>query len=241
MRLLTALLSVTCLGSPLLAQGMTPQERHDRIVAVLKKNVSRPLPAGDTLVTWSPIPNVYTTVSRHPGGIESSFIRADAMVGTAAAAWDGNRQSTVHVLWTQGDSTVFELRLTRENANLRLTGSRTGSIPLPSLPWVIADYGMEDQSLPLFESLDSTTTIVAYRPYLGTWDTMVVQPARNQTGAKLVTIRDDDGETWRWVISPNGKLVRIIRSRFPNVERRPLDLTSAMAAYEQYGSIAGSF
>jgi len=221
---------------------MSPQEIHDRLVALIRKNATRPIPEGDTLVTWSPKPNLYTTVHRTTDSVASSLVRADAMVGTARAEWRSSRQTGVSVVWTQGDSTLLALDFRLNGGALELSGSRTATIALPTIQWAIADYGLEDQLLPLFESLAQATDVAIYRPYPAKWDTLTVV-AQKLSGATLITIvqRSGDQEEWRWVLGPSGALLRIIRSRFPDFERTPLAESALMPAFRQYGQLAGSF
>ena len=244
MRLARAALILACAtAGPLGAQtSMSPQEIHDRLVALIRNNATRPIPQGDTLVTWSPQPNLYTTVHRTPDSVVSSLVRADAMVGTAQAAWHSSRQTGASVMWSQRDSTLLFLDFKVNGSAIEVSGSRTAELALPAIPWAIADYGMEDQLLPLLVSLAEATTVAIYRPFPGKWDTLTVV-AQRRSEATLITIttRSGDGEEWRWVVGPNGAVLRIIRSNFPDFERTPLPESALMPAFRQYGSLTGSF
>ncbi len=228
---------------PLHAQtALSPQELHDRLVVLIHKNATRPIPAGDTLVTWSPIPNLYSTVRRTPDSVVSSLVRADAMVGTAETAWRSGSPVYASVLWTQGDSTLLGVTYRQIPGALAVTGSRVDTLALPHVPWAIADYGMEDQLLPLFVRLSHTTTVAVYRPFPAKWDTLAVASERHGS-AILITVRDitGDSEEWRWVVGPSGALLRIIRSKYPDFERRPLPESQLVPAYREYGPLAGQF
>jgi hypothetical protein len=222
-----------------MAQGsdLPPQEVHDRIVAILSRNARRPIPPGDTLVTWSPIPNLYTTVARSAGAVASSLVRVDSMVGTAYSQWAGGRQSHVSIHWTQGDSTLIRLEISVDSAHLTLTGSRSILLDVPTLPWAIADYGMEDQVLPLYEGLPASSTVALYRPYPAKWDTLSVKIKRLAEGT-VIRVTHRDGEEFQWIVSPNGVLIRLTRSKYPNFERRPLEQTERMQDYRLLRGLA---
>ena len=234
--------AILALTWPLRAEAqrsqLSPQELHDRIVAVLMRNTPRPVPAGDTFVTWSPSPNLYTTVSRSPNEVSSSLIRVDTLVGTEDSRWQGTVQTAAEVRWTKADSSVLVLHVSTDGVNIHFTGAANKTMPYPGLPWVVADYGMDDQMLPLYESLHETTRVAIYRPFPAKWDTVSVSVMRTST-ALLVSEVDPDGEVFHWIVSPAGQLVRITRSKYPDFERRPLEQTSAMAVYVRLRSAGG--
>jgi len=219
---------------------MPPQELHDRITAVLVRCAGHPVPSGDTSVVWSPIPNLYVTVRRSPDTLASSLVRADSMVGTAVASWSGGRQSSIRLRWTKADSILLELDFRADSAGLTVTGSRNLHLSTPDLPWAVADYGMEDQLLPLYENLVSRTSVAIYRPFPSKWDTVEVV-ARRTDQAIVISEVERGGEEYRWVVTLDGALVRQVRSRYPKWERRPLELSSRWTDYLRLSALAGSF
>jgi hypothetical protein len=100
------------------------------------------------------------------------------------------------------------------------------------MPWAIADYGMEDLTLPLLESLDlqkGAATIAAYRPYGAKWDTVKVTERAVGDGV-LYELRGSDGKRDWWLVSGSGALVQL-RREGQDFERRPLEQT---ALFEEY-------
>src|ERR1043165_3702875 len=63
--------------------SMSPREIHDRVVAVIRRRATSPLPSGDTSVTWYRGPILYHVVYAAPNGVRSGFLRNDTLVGKA--------------------------------------------------------------------------------------------------------------------------------------------------------------
>jgi hypothetical protein len=220
-------------------EPMSAQELHDRLVAVIERVAVRPVPAGDTLVSWFRGPVLYTTVARTREHVSSSLVRNDSVVGTAEATWAEDSLRTMDVLWSRGDSVTLSFRAVVYDGTIDVRREGTHSIwDVPSGRWAIADYGMEDQLLPLLESLpeDRDERLAIYRPFAAKWDTVGVTVAPAEQ-ARVVTITAADGERFRWIISPKGVIVRITRDRHPESERRPLELTSPFADYLRLRSL----
>lgn len=212
---------------------MSAEELHDRIVAVMARNTSRSVPQGDTFVSWSPRPVLYSTVRRHAGGVESSLIRADGMVGTAEASWTGGRPTLVRIRWTEPGKELLQVDARVEGEQLVISGGRDTTLAVPTLPWAIADYGMEDQLLPLIDAIAGGTdaqTIAVYRPYPNSWDSLSVR-VEDRAGGRRVTLVDKEGERWTWMISAAGALVQMTRSKHADFERKPLPTSARVADY----------
>jgi hypothetical protein len=204
------------------------QELHDRIVALFSSRAPRALPAGDTLVSWYGNPILFHTVRRGGSEIEMGMVRLDRLVGTAFVAWKNARPAAGEVRWTQGDAVVLDVRLAVD----RVSGNQPHSWHLPAMPWAVADYGMEDLTLPLLESLDlqrGVVSIAAYRPYGAKWDTLQVTKRAVGDGV-LYELRGSDGKRDWWLASPSGSLVQL-RREGQDFERRPLEQT---ALFEEY-------
>jgi len=211
----------------------TPEVLHARGVAILTLLSGGTIPAGDIYVTWTPKPELYTTVSRTDSTVASSLVSTDGLVGTAGATWQGGRQREVSIRWTKGSATLMEVNVRFEAGVIHLAGARDTALQAPSLPWAIADSGMEDQLLPLIQAPGADTRgvrLAVYRPYQAKWDTISVVCRRMQ-GATLVTETASDGEHFFWTITADGALVRLTRDRNPSFERRPLETTSREADY----------
>ena len=160
-------------------------------------------------------------------------MRTDGLVGTAEAIWQGSRQRAVSIRWTKGSTTLMELKVRFEAGVIHLAGARDTALQAPSLPWAVAEYGMEDQLLPLIQAPGVETRgvrLAVYRPHQSKWDTLSVACRRTQ-GATLATETAPDGEHFFWTITADGALVRLTRDRNPGFERRPLELTRRVTDY----------
>ena len=214
---------------------MTPQEMHDRIVAVYSPRAHRPLPAGDTLVSWYGNPVLFHTVRRGNGEVATGMLRADSLLGTALVTWRHDRPASGDVRWTHGDSIEVDVRLVVDGDTLPVSGREPRGWLLPKIPWAIADYGMEDLAVPLLKSLDfrgaAAVTIAAYRPYGAKWDTL--QVTENSVGdGVLYQLRGSDSKRDWWLVSRDGALVRLTREG-QEFERRPLEQTALFNEYRR--------
>lgn len=214
-------------------EELSPEVIHARATAILSYGLARPIPAGDTFVTWTPKPAWYTTVSRTDSTVASSLVSLDGIVRTAEAVWQGGLQREVSIRWTQNAHPLMDLNMRLADGLIHLAGARDTSFQAPSLPWAVADDGMEDQLLPLIEAagVDARRRRLAiYRPHAAKWDTITVACRRTE-GATLVTETEPDGERLYWTITADGALVRLTRDRDRDFERRPLDMTQRVADY----------
>jgi len=218
---------------PAEANEAGPEVLHARGVAIVSLYSGGAVPGGDIFVTWTPKPDRYTVVSRTDSTIALRLVSTDGLVGTAEAIWQGGRQREVSIRWTKGAATLMELNVRFEAGVIHLAGARDTALQAPSLPWAVADSGMEDQLLPLIEAAGAGTRrlrLAVYRPYRSQWDTISVACRRTQ-GATLATVTEADGEHFFWTITADGALVRLTRDRNPGFERRPLDMTRRVADY----------
>ena len=126
-------------------EQLDPEVIHARGTAILACYGCRPIPAGDTFVTWTPKPDYYTTVSRTDSTVASSLLSTYGVIGTAEAVWQGGRQREVNIRWTQSSATLMELNVRFEAGVIHLAGVRDTALRAPSLPWPVADYGREDE------------------------------------------------------------------------------------------------
>ncbi len=213
---------------------LVSQDLHDRIVAVYSGRGSRPLPAGDTLVSWYRNPILLHTVRRDSNEMATGMLRADSLLGIARVIWKDHRPSTADIRWTKGESVAVDVHIVSARDTLRVNGGKPQRWPLPAIPWAIADYGMEDLTLPLLEGLDfrgGSVTIAAYRPYGAKWDTLQVSKRAVGDGF-LYELRDAKGKRDWWLVAPNGALVQI-RREGQDFERRPLEQTALFAEYRR--------
>ncbi|PYO41564.1 MAG: hypothetical protein DMD33_12700 [Gemmatimonadetes bacterium] len=218
------------------AGAQAPTDRaqyvHDRVVEYIKQSANRPIAVGDTFVGWWPNPVLYNTVRRTADTVESSLVRLDTTVGTAVAVWKNGRQVQVNVTWTHGDSTSLRLQVTASDGVVTFRGTVDTSFSVPSIPWAIADYGMDDQLVPLILGLSSGVSrqVTVFRPFPRKWGVMTVS-VRRTNDAIFADLVNGPGDTDHWIITLDGALVRVTRDKYPNLERRPLEQTSRMADY----------
>jgi hypothetical protein len=218
---------------PAQANEESPDVIHARAAAILSCGVCPPISAGDTFVTWTPKPDLYTTVSRTDSTVASSLVSTDGVIGTAQAVWQGGRQREVRIRWTRTSATLMELNVRLEAGVIHLAGARDTAFRAPSLPWAVADYGMEDQLLPLIRGAGVHARhlrVAIYRPRQERWDTVSITCRRTQ-GATLATVTEPDGEHFFWTITADGALVWITRDRNRGFQRRPLELNNRVADY----------
>jgi hypothetical protein len=229
-----ALIGSVCLAATALhgqESSMTPKEWHDLLVKVIAQLKSSPIPAGDTSVGWyDGKPSYVTTARRTPEGIVSSFVRFDGMIGTAAAHWANGRQTNVAERWTKPDTAATEIQLTVSGGKLLISGSLSATLDLPSMPWVIADYGLDDQLVPLFGRIITTTRFAMYRPYLRKWDTVTVA-SRRVDGVLMIDETEPSGEIFTFALAEDGSILRVLSSKQTKIERRPLQSSKYWAAY----------
>ncbi len=221
-----------CTGAQLEAQAtMGPRELHDRIVAVYAARSAAPLPVGDTLVSWYGNPVLLHTVRRTSDEITTGMLRADSLYGSSRVRWVADRPTSFEVRWLQADSVLLDIAGSLVGDTLRLSGTTNLALGVPELPWAVADYGMEDQLLPLLDmaGVAEPLRIAAYRPFAAKWDTLVVtrQPL---TGGVLYELRSSDGKRDWWLVSQEGALVQL-RREGQALERRPLETTPLFAVY----------
>jgi hypothetical protein len=208
------------------------RELHDRIVAVYQSRAVRPLPHGDTLVSWYGNPVLFHIVARRADTVETAMVRADSLLGTARVVWHGGMPLSASIWWGKGSEATTTLEVILDTDTIRSRGSQVNQWPRPTLPWAIADYGMEDQVLPLLPQLPTGSLIAVFRPFAAKWDTLAVASQALGAGV-LYELRKPDGKRDWWLVSRAGTLLQI-RREGQNFERRPLELTPP---YEEYRAL----
>jgi hypothetical protein len=199
-------------------------EFHDRVVAVLRQFATRPLPPGDTLVLFNPEPVLFYTAGYGSDVTRSAMLRGDGLIGTQETRWANGLVSSFSTLWTRGDSTVRRVRGTVDGRRLRLTSARDMVLALPSLPWGVADYSLEEQLAPIFLALRPQPTpqrVAVFRPFLSKWDTVSVE-VRAVAGGKARLVRTANGKMRETLLfDERGRLLLARRLDIVG-ERRPL-------------------
>jgi len=216
------------------AQTLSAHELHDRIVAVFSARATRPLPIGDTLISWYGHPILFHTVARSGNGVREGMLRSDSLLGTAEVEWHAGRVSHATARWTHGDSVEADVELTVQGDSISVTGTTSSARATPPGPWGVADYGMEDLLVPTLRLLPGRTEaakITVYRPYAGKWEDLQVSQRVVGDGV-LYELRDADGKRDRWLVSHGGDLVQL-RREGQDFERRPLEETRLTPEYNR--------
>lgn len=241
MRYVAVALLAALSGSRVRAQ--TPvdvRQFHDQVVSAIARMAGRPLTPGDTFLTWNPAPGgLVHTVRTSAGGVSSSLLRGDGMIGTAEVRWQGGSPASFDVRWTRPDAggkgidSATTVIGERRGASLRVwTGGATGTLLVPGGPWAVADYGMEEQLIPAVRALPARASgvrITVLRPYHVRWDTVVVS-VRDTAELRLAEMTGRDKAHELMVLGPDGSLLWM--DRFDQAgERRPLEGTSRYAEF----------
>ncbi len=216
------------------AQAPSPERIHEVLSTFVRSAATRPLPSGDTLVSWYKQPILLHLVERTPDHIAEAMIRGEAYLGTASVTYRAGRPVSGAVLWTSGDSVAAQVRFTTTPSTLTLEGTTNAQFASLAAPWGIADYGMEDLLLPTLQALAGVPqpwTVLVYRPFAAKWDTLTVTTAP-VSDASLITLTSRDGRRDWWLLSAEGALVQMLREG-QDFERRPLELTPLWAVYQR--------
>jgi hypothetical protein len=204
----------------------------------MREIATRDLPGADTLVTWAPAPVLFHTAAYAGDTLRAGLVRADRMVGTAEVRWEGGAPSAFEVLWTSPDTQSTTVRGTRTGSEIRVDGSRDTTLAIPTLPWAVADYGMESLLTPLLESNAAADErrVVVLRPYVLRWDTLDVATEWT-SGALVARTRATDGA--REVLVIGGHRLVWLRQPDTKAECRPLEGTPAFAEYARLRTALG--
>jgi hypothetical protein len=227
--LLAALASVAGAAE---AQALSSHQLHDRIVTVFGARATRPLPVGDTLISWYGHPILFHTVSRTGTAVREGMLRSDSLLGTAEVEWQAGHVTSATARWTRGDSTEADVALTVQGDTIRVTGTTPSFHVVPTGPWGVADYGMEDLLVPTLRALPDHTTprdVAVYRPYAAKWESLQVSQRPVGDGV-LYELRDADGKRDWWLVSHAGDLVQL-RREGQDFERRPLEESRLVPEY----------
>lgn len=229
-------------------RGQTPQqtrEIHDRLTAIIHEIADRPMTPGDTFVAWTPdAGKLFSTVAIDARGVRSSLLRGDGMIGTADVRWTDGRPSHFDVEWTNRDSVSGRAMRAREahgvleGSTLHVVGTTATLTPVPATPWAVADFGMEEQLVPLVRVLtagDALQIIPVFRPWLSRWDSVSVT-VRDTAGVRTAELVGADRSHEVMVLTDHGDLLCILRFDQPD-ERRPLEGSSRYQEYSAERSV----
>lgn len=228
-----SLVAVLATLFPTVTAAQTPgAELHARVTqAMAELAAGRMLPRGDTLLSWSPQPSLFHIIGGNADSLRSALLRWDQLLGVTESRWAGGAPLHFETRWTRGDSTLVAIAGRREGSALRITGSRDTLIPLPELPWAVADYGMDEHLVPLigtFTAAGGPRTIAVLRPYLMKWDTVLVTVEQRAGVRVATTVGGKARQTL--VIPADRRLIWAKRSDLVS-ELRPLEGSARHAEY----------
>ena len=199
----------------------------------------RPLASGDTLVSWyDGKPILLHLVQRSPAEVSAAMIRGEAYLGTSTVRHENGRPTRAEALWTSGSSVEAHVVITASTDSVRVASISDKAYPVPTVPWGIADYGMEDFLIPVLASLRDTPQpwqVLVYRPFAAKWDLVTVTATARGNGT-LYELDDGDGKDW-WLVAPTGAIVSM-RREGQKFERRPLEETPLWAEYQRLGPLS---
>lgn len=234
-RVAAAFVTFCLVTGRLSAQAMSAQEIHDRVAQVIAEVSGGHLPAGDTSVSWRPdSPILYHTAQQMGAVIRTGMARNDGLVGTLESQWGPTEVTGFTSRWSRGDSIEVAWTGTVTTDGIRVQGPRGDSLlARPQMRWLVADYGMEDQFMPLFATLhvSDSVRVAVLRPYQLKWDTVTVIVS-GPAEAKRVLLKQGPPAPLELLLAPDATILRI--GRGTEFERRPLETS---ARYRQYQAL----
>ncbi|HET7552794.1 MAG TPA: hypothetical protein VFK04_15985 [Gemmatimonadaceae bacterium] len=233
-----------CTGTP----APSSDSLHSHVVTVLGSVALTPLPAGDTLISWNGgRPVLIHTGHRDSAGVSAGMLRFDRMEGIANVRWDAHSHSptSFDVRWLTPkqnavDSLIISGVATSDQLQLTRSGMEDTSLVLPELPWAVADYGMEELLLPLFDGPPHATAqkVAVFRPFGLKWDTLsLVTSAPDSTWMVATWTEGEPEEQWRAAVLDGRHLLWLRRSLHPDDEKRPLEQTPLGREFERLHSV----
>jgi hypothetical protein len=207
------------------AQESSPQHLHDAIAQMMASAGGSNLPAGDTMVSWTTDPVLYHTVASSHANVRSGMLRNDGLLGVEETHWASGALTEFTATWKTHDSDAVVTRGLVEGSVLHVSSPRDVKFAAPKMPWGVADYGMEEHLVPLFNALPTfggTQEIAVFRPYGLKWDTVTVT-VTVRPGVRVLQTIDGTARTV-FVITSGGTLLWARRLDH-SWERRPLEQT----------------
>jgi hypothetical protein len=207
---------------------------HAHVVEFIRTRALRPLPAGDTLVTWNgDHPVLFHTASRDASGARGGMLRADAMLGITDVRWQGQTPTSFTTVWivpkqSGVDSTSVRGSVSSNALRLSRAGQPDTALALPALPWAVADYGMDQLLLPAFDQLPPTKPVrlAVFRPYGIKWDTLTVTADERRKDWRVIRWTDTKGERWTLSLTQDGHMLWLRRSEHSDDEEHALEGSS---------------
>ena len=231
-------------AATLFAQDPTERKTfHDRATQLIAQMASRPLTPGDTFLTWNPDPGgLIHTVHVDSTIVESSLLRGDRMTGTAHIEWTAGRVAQFTIRWTRSDTlragvdSAIAIRGWRDRDSIRFAEPSHRAFVIPQSGWwAVADFGMEEQLIPLFRQMPAgqpAQPVAILRPYHLRWDTVTVA-VRDSAGLRVAEVLGRDKAHELFFIDRQGRLLCVWRIDTVG-ERLPLPTSARDVELEQY-------
>lgn len=185
--------------------------------------LTRGLPPGDTTATFGGM-YLKHTVHRDVGTLQSGFVRSDGMLTTVRATYRGGETLRYEMLATQGLQEPVRRTVRPVDGGLRVEGDRDTVMPLPALPWTVADYAMHEHLGPALAQLardgGEEARLAVFRPYPLRWDTVDVQLQPVDGNVLLATLRGG-GTAEVLLLQKDGTLLYVERVEPTPFQRRP--------------------
>lgn len=203
--------------------GLLSADTMRLITAERARLLLRGLPPGDSTETSGRMSFVHT-VRREGQAIASGFARPDGMLTTVRATYRDGYMARYEMLSTEGLREPVRRTLVAEEGRLRMTGGRDTVLPLPEIPWAVADYAMEEHLAPalarLFRGGEQEGRIAVYRPYPMKWDTVqvFVRPVRDDV--LFAAVRNGDS-VYALFLESDGTLLYVEQMEPFTTQRRP--------------------
>ncbi len=192
-------------------------------------------PATDTFVSWQERgPVLYHLATRWTDSITVGMQRNDPLLGTATVRFAGGRVHSASVRWSESGVVQRAVAVEVRGDTVVVSDTARRAYPLPTGPWAVADYGMDDLFVEVVRALepDREHLVSVLRPYGSKWDSVRVRISAREGGRVIESVAAPD-DTSRFVVTDDGTLVQGLRSKYPKHERRPLEGSRAFALYLQ--------
>lgn len=228
----TGTLSNEAGGVDTVAAGLVSGEDLHLLPAEDARLLGRALPGTDSSYTLDASATVLLhTVDVQADTIESGLARADGMVGTATAAYDGGIPIGFSVTWTSLTQPPTRLDARVEDATIRIDGRDDVAVPDWVDAWAIADYGMDELLVPALRQVPPIGEwfgLGVYRPFADRWDEadVMVLPADDAFVAVIQFDGEDDPSVM--IFNDQGDLLLTERETADGVSQRSPSIASRL-------------
>ena len=233
----------TANGTDTLPAGLIASESEHHIAAPLARLLARALPGRDTTFTFGTRDGkvtgvIFVQTERFDSArVESGIARAYGMVGTVQATYDRGRPRSYEATWTDSAARPVNHRLTVQGDRLVIhedlaldtlpKPATDTTIAVPSGPWMIAEYAMDELLVPIARTLPHDTLlhrVMIFRPTPRHWDTVRVRVralAETPNAALVLSEFSGTENPTVMIIAPDGTLLYLEDRRDEGWRRVP--------------------